>query len=179
MRSRQQNTRIVDVGGKAKHCLGMLREQAEDLISEYLGSEHRLFLSEKAKESAEPILLAFFQAAAKRGIPDLQALTARDVDAVLMQDMPHLQLPVAARKSIPDLLTAFFDFLRNSGRWPAAGSWAACTEALAPKFQASIREDGSVRGETYRKAGTPTGRNDPCPCGSGKKYKKCCAPLFD
>jgi hypothetical protein len=21
---------------------------------------------------------------------------------------------------------------------------------------------------------TKTGRNDPCPCGSGKKYKKCC-----
>ena len=21
----------------------------------------------------------------------------------------------------------------------------------------------------------PAGRNDPCPCGSGKKYKKCCA----
>jgi uncharacterized protein YecA (UPF0149 family) len=20
------------------------------------------------------------------------------------------------------------------------------------------------------------GRNDPCPCGSGKKYKKCCGP---
>lgn len=20
----------------------------------------------------------------------------------------------------------------------------------------------------------PPGRNDPCPCGSGKKYKKCC-----
>jgi preprotein translocase subunit SecA len=26
--------------------------------------------------------------------------------------------------------------------------------------------------------GTPgkVGRNDPCPCGSGKKYKRCCAP---
>lgn len=23
---------------------------------------------------------------------------------------------------------------------------------------------------------TKTGRNDPCPCGSGKKYKKCCLP---
>lgn len=22
---------------------------------------------------------------------------------------------------------------------------------------------------------TEPGRNDPCPCGSGKKYKKCCA----
>ncbi len=25
-----------------------------------------------------------------------------------------------------------------------------------------------------KKDGEP-GRNDPCPCGSGKKYKKCCA----
>ena len=24
------------------------------------------------------------------------------------------------------------------------------------------------------KAGRDTGRNDPCPCGSGKKYKRCC-----
>jgi len=24
------------------------------------------------------------------------------------------------------------------------------------------------------KADRPPGRNDPCPCGSGKKYKKCC-----
>jgi len=25
-----------------------------------------------------------------------------------------------------------------------------------------------------KKAGPSVGRNDPCPCGSGKKYKKCC-----
>jgi tetratricopeptide (TPR) repeat protein len=24
-----------------------------------------------------------------------------------------------------------------------------------------------------------TGRNDPCPCGSGKKYKKCCLPTHE
>jgi preprotein translocase subunit SecA len=23
------------------------------------------------------------------------------------------------------------------------------------------------------------GRNDPCPCGSGKKYKKCCGQSFE
>jgi SEC-C motif-containing protein len=27
---------------------------------------------------------------------------------------------------------------------------------------------------TVRNQGPKTGRNDPCPCGSGKKYKKCC-----
>ena len=25
-----------------------------------------------------------------------------------------------------------------------------------------------------RRNGSKVGRNDPCPCGSGKKYKKCC-----
>lgn len=28
---------------------------------------------------------------------------------------------------------------------------------------------------TVRNEGPKVGRNDPCPCGSGKKYKKCCA----
>lgn len=28
--------------------------------------------------------------------------------------------------------------------------------------------------ETYRREQPKVGRNDPCPCGSGKKYKKCC-----
>jgi len=33
-------------------------------------------------------------------------------------------------------------------------------------------EDG--KGVTVRRDGKKVGRNDPCPCGSGKKYKKCC-----
>ncbi|MDT8342737.1 MAG: SEC-C metal-binding domain-containing protein, partial [Longimicrobiales bacterium] len=28
--------------------------------------------------------------------------------------------------------------------------------------------------EPVRRQGPRVGRNDPCPCGSGKKYKKCC-----
>ena len=30
--------------------------------------------------------------------------------------------------------------------------------------------------EPVRRASPKIGRNDPCPCGSGKKYKKCCMP---
>ena len=33
--------------------------------------------------------------------------------------------------------------------------------------------DGSSGQKTVVK-GAKVGRNDPCPCGSGKKYKKCC-----
>ncbi len=31
---------------------------------------------------------------------------------------------------------------------------------------------------TYVPSGRKIGRNDPCPCGSGKKYKKCCWPKY-
>ena len=34
-------------------------------------------------------------------------------------------------------------------------------------------EDGEPQ-VVQRKTGKKVGRNDPCPCGSGKKYKKCC-----
>lgn len=41
------------------------------------------------------------------------------------------------------------------------------------KRQFSIERIGKI-GETYKHDSPKVGRNDPCPCGSGKKYKKCC-----
>ena len=42
----------------------------------------------------------------------------------------------------------------------------------------SLYADGSSRvvhsGSTMRRAAPRIGRNEPCPCGSGKKYKRCC-----
>jgi SEC-C motif-containing protein len=34
--------------------------------------------------------------------------------------------------------------------------------------------DGRVVNQPFRREQPKIGRNDPCPCGSGKKYKKCC-----
>ena len=41
--------------------------------------------------------------------------------------------------------------------------------AASPESQGG--NDGIVK--TVRREGVKVGRNDPCPCGSGKKYKKC------
>ena len=49
-----------------------------------------------------------------------------------------------------------------------------------PKIYAYFAEARAAYAESYRKSGTferPTrkiGRNEPCPCKSGKKFKKCC-----
>ena len=52
-------------------------------------------------------------------------------------------------------------------------------------FQAAVRGPGAIPVpehdsgrlgvvEPYQRSGPKVGRNDPCPCGSGKKFKKCC-----
>ena len=33
---------------------------------------------------------------------------------------------------------------------------------------------GDSQPKTVKRQAAKVGRNDPCPCGSGKKYKKCC-----
>jgi SEC-C motif-containing protein len=59
----------------------------------------------------------------------------------------------AEGKEHEHLETAIFG--REEGKWVYVGQ-------VAPKGQTVRREEPKV------------GRNDPCPCGSGKKFKKCC-----
>lgn len=41
------------------------------------------------------------------------------------------------------------------------------------EIPALIKNRPGIQG-TYRRIGKKIGRNEPCPCGSGKKYKRCC-----
>jgi uncharacterized protein YecA (UPF0149 family) len=52
---------------------------------------------------------------------------------------------------------------------PTEGAMAMADEPLMAMPEA---EGGKV--VTFRREGKKIGRNEPCPCGSGKKYKKCC-----
>ncbi len=45
-------------------------------------------------------------------------------------------------------------------------------ERVAEGMNATMAGDGSVKRQPRKVQ--KIGRNDPCPCGSGKKYKKCC-----
>ena len=41
--------------------------------------------------------------------------------------------------------------------------------------QMSFSHGGEGESQPVKKDAKKVGRNEPCPCGSGKKYKKCCA----
>ena len=47
-------------------------------------------------------------------------------------------------------------------------------EQIAKPTVSSHGEDGTAAAKTPVRKNVKVGRNDPCPCGSGKKYKNCC-----
>ena len=55
--------------------------------------------------------------------------------------------------------------------------WLSTPRAsLGGRMPADLLREGGMfdKVETYRREVPKIGRNDPCPCGSGKKYKRCC-----
>jgi preprotein translocase subunit SecA len=88
-------------------------------------------------------------------------------------------------------ITAFESFLRNLPQkliheTPPSGLSAPPDAPVQPDAPASgneIYSEGATNGKAepppertlpIRKTGPTPGRNDPCPCGSGKKHKNCC-----
>ena len=53
-----------------------------------------------------------------------------------------------------------------------AAGFARAYRHFAPLRQ--VAAHAGHRRATYRRSAPKVGRNDPCPCGSGKKFKHCC-----
>lgn len=146
----------------------------EDRIGDYLQSEHFALLDPAVKVDAEVLLHHFLQAAA-RASDDFPALARPQLFLeVLTGPMAQLDLPLPRQQNLPQLIEGFFDYLAASGAYPEAATWAEWMPGIAAQCQARRRPDGSLRGQTVRHPVQAVGRNEPCPCGSGKKFKKCC-----
>ncbi len=81
----------------------------------------------------------------------------------------------AARKAAEKQAAAAHQVMLNSGEEPKkvnAVEAALRREQVAKPTQTS--GDGTDTANKTVRKGKKIGRNDPCPCGSGKKYKKCC-----
>lgn len=71
-----------------------------------------------------------------------------------------------------EVLDKLYAYARNTSRREFEESMNyAYKKACEEKKEPAYVYEGN---ETYRGIQPKAGRNDPCPCGSGKKYKKCC-----
>lgn len=84
-----------------------------------------------------------------------------DLEAI--DENTELVLDIDLEKLYFNMLDAKADYLYNLPQWDGIFS-----EEKRKEIQKDYKESRIVRNEEK------IGRNDPCPCGSGKKYKKCC-----
>jgi preprotein translocase subunit SecA len=76
-----------------------------------------------------------------------------------LREAPQREIPIHTRAPQTTIDAIEKDFARKKQR----------------ELEAAQRAGGSGNGSqpAQRRTGEKVGRNDPCPCGSGKKYKKC------
>ena len=75
----------------------------------------------------------------------------------------ELSFDIDFEKLYFNMLDAKADYLFTLPQWEAIFS-----EEKRKEIATAYKDSKTVRNENK------VGRNDPCPCGSGKKYKKCC-----
>ena len=92
----------------------------------------------------------------RREIPAAPPVASADRAASL--DAAPREIAISTRQASTTIDALEKEFHRKKQRELEAASFAGAGDASAP---------------TQRRTGEKVGRNDPCPCGSGKKFKKC------
>lgn len=80
-----------------------------------------------------------------------------------MEEDTVVSLAFDKERLYKNMVAAKADWLYGLPQWKEIYS-----EEELKRFYKEQKESGTIRKEKK------IGRNDPCPCGSGKKYKKCC-----
>ena len=97
----------------------------------------------------------------RRTVPSAPAVASAEMSrsrTATLEAAPPREIPVPTRQPSTTIDALEKEFARKKQRELAAAQMAGGSAASQP---------------TQRRAGEKVGRNDPCPCGSGKKYKKC------
>lgn len=147
-----------------------VRQQIENWVSDFCSSDRAAEVLPQLREIAQPLLTEFLDAACRSREIDPADLEESDVKAGLDEIAAQVRIPPEARGAVPGLVADFLESLEAEGRLGGGRMLAAYARALKPSFaQAS-----GGKPKPFANPGSKLGRNDPCPCGSGMKYKKCC-----
>jgi hypothetical protein len=143
-------------------------------VSEFIESHQFFFIDDSIKEKA-PGILSYFMDECHRSFPNFpQDVDTIELKNILENKLIHLDLPAAIKLGIPLLCSEFALFISASTLYLPAKDWSPALERAQKAYQSRVT-DKKVKGVSIQYDVSKTNRNDPCPCGSGKKFKKCCS----
>ena len=136
---------------------------------DFAASDRLGLFPEGLREVAQTVLETLLRAACATRDCEPAALTPDDLKGALLGAVARLELPQEVRAFVPSLARAYLEDLQARGRLGSGQALGRYVGALKEAFMAA----NPGRAVTFRRPGEKLGRNDLCPCGSGRKYKKC------
>lgn len=162
--------RIITIMQPSSMLNQYTREKIENWVSDFCLSDDLRPFAPAVKDVAADVLVQFMVAACEARNIEPDEIEEADVKQGLVGHLARLNLAAEARQQLPWLCAALLTYLERSGRLGGGQTLAAFSRALQPAFD----EAASGKKNPITRPGSKIGRNDPCPCGSGLKYKKCC-----
>jgi len=156
----------------AGSALAEMGEQIPELRDRIVGMlEQALVLEQEDKATVALLITNLLDLDARESLAIIQQAFAEgrvDLSVVQMPEVEeHFDLPVVTPYVDWTKLPEYADEMGEDDE-EEYEDWSEDTPAVTP-------EDAEPREvQTPFVAQEKVGRNDPCPCGSGKKYKKCC-----
>jgi hypothetical protein len=145
------------------------REKIENWVGDFCSSDAARSLSSGTREYAPELLTSFLVAACEVRNIEPEDIEEPDLKPALLK-LARLQVPESVKLEVPRLCSAMLADLEAQGRLSGGRMLGAYVGALKEAFG----EAASGKPKPVKRPGSRIGRNDPCPCGSGRKYKKCC-----
>jgi len=146
------------------------RQQIENWVSDFCSSDAIRELTGGIREHAADILTKFIVAACEIRDVEPGDLEEADLKAALLGPVAKLNLPASIKGRVPALIGALLGHMEAEGRLSGGRLLGSYVRAL----QGAFEDAASGKAKPIVRPGSRLGRNDPCPCGSGQKYKKCC-----
>jgi hypothetical protein len=145
-------------------------DQIQNWVGDFLTSTAFESQSGLIREYAPQVLPVFLERAC--GVRDVDAadIEEGDLKPALLDGVGAIEIPGSVRPAVPDLCADFLAEMQHQGRLSDGHTLGLYVRALKQPYL----DRAAGKGQTIKSAGSRIGRNDPCPCGSGKKYKKCC-----
>jgi hypothetical protein len=149
-----------------RHLVDALRPQEESIVWDAWAAAVALLGLESFVPTVRDLMA--------RGLIPAWCMTAKDFDTLLRRTLDD---PARMAGFASEHIHPFDDAIVELSSWHSfteeareererAEEWRAAHPTMASQLHAPA--------EPYVNPHRGVGRNDPCPCGSGKKYKKCC-----
>jgi len=126
------------------------------------------------REYAPEVLTAFLTSACGQRDAEPAQISEADLKPALLEGVAPIEIPGSVRGDIPELAAAFLTEMEAQGRLSGGRTLGLYVRALREAYVAAA----AGKPQPFQAAARKLGRNEPCPCGSGRKYKKCCLGLL-